>query len=80
MVSRTVFFGDAIAMEVHARLTAAIESTPDDAVVQLRVIGAMPALLTGATPRAIAGARTVSLAIRTADRRTDDEPEGATAE
>jgi hypothetical protein len=66
-------------MEVYARLTAAIESTPDDAVVQLRVIGAVPATLTAATLRAVAGARTVTLAIRTADRRADDESEVATA-
>ena len=31
MVTRRVFFGDADAREVYARLTAAIESTPDDA-------------------------------------------------
>jgi hypothetical protein len=37
MVTRRVFFGDASAVEVYAGLTAAIESTPDDAVVQLRV-------------------------------------------
>ena len=79
MVTRRVFFGDANAMEVYARLTAAIESTPDDAVVQLRVPGAVPATLTAATLRAVAGARTVTLAIRTADRRADDESEVASA-
>jgi hypothetical protein len=40
--------------------------------VQLRVTGAVPATLTAATLRAIAGARTVTLAIRTAGRRTDN--------
>lgn len=77
MVTRSVFFGDADAMEVHTRLTAAIESTPDDAVVQLQVTGAMPATLTAATLRAIAGTRTVTLAIRAADHRTDDKSESA---
>jgi DNA repair protein SbcD/Mre11 len=67
MVTRRVFFGDANAMEVYARLAAVIQSTPDDAVVQLRVTGAMPATLTAAALRAIAGARTVTLALRTAD-------------
>jgi DNA repair exonuclease SbcCD nuclease subunit len=75
MVTRRVFFGDANAMEVYARLTTAIESTPDDAVVQLRITGAIPATLTAATLRAISGARTVTLAIRRADRRTEDESE-----
>jgi hypothetical protein len=67
-------------MEVHARLAAAIESTPDDAVVQLRITGAIPAMLTAAALRAIAGARTVTLAIRTAGRRTGDQSEVAAAE
>jgi hypothetical protein len=49
MVTRRVFFDDANAMEVYARLTAAIESTPDDAVMELRVTGAVPATLTAAT-------------------------------
>jgi DNA repair exonuclease SbcCD nuclease subunit len=79
MVTRTLSFGDTDAMEAHARLAAAIESTPDDAVVQLRVTGAIPAMLTAAALRAIAGARTVTLAIRTADRRTGDQPEVAAA-
>jgi DNA repair exonuclease SbcCD nuclease subunit len=70
MVTRTLSFGDLGASEVHARLSAAIESTPDDAVVQLRVTGAMPAILTAAMLRAVAGARTVTLATGTADRRT----------
>jgi predicted phosphodiesterase len=45
-------------------------ATPGDAVVQLRVTGRIPSTLTAATLRAVAGARTVTLAIRTADRRT----------
>jgi hypothetical protein len=45
------------------------------AVLELRVIGALPAGLTAATVRAIAGARTVTVAIRTADRLVDNEGE-----
>jgi hypothetical protein len=71
MVTRTLHFDDADAIEVHARLARAVESTPYDGVVQLRVIGAMPATLTASMVRAIAGARTVTLAIRTADRRNE---------
>jgi DNA repair protein SbcD/Mre11 len=71
MVTRTVSFGDADDMTVHRRLAAVIESTPGDAVVQLRVTGQIPPTLTAATLRTLAGARTVTLAIRTADRRTE---------
>ncbi len=63
MVTRSVCFGTADATEVHARLARAIESTPPDAVVQLRITGRFPAALT-ATAREMAGARTVTLAIR----------------
>jgi DNA repair exonuclease SbcCD nuclease subunit len=59
---------DGGAVDAHARLATAIASTPDDAVVQVRVTGAMPALPTAAALRAMAGARTVSLTIRGADR------------
>jgi DNA repair exonuclease SbcCD nuclease subunit len=68
MVTRTVSFGGADAMTVHSRLAAAIESTPGDAVVQLRVAGQVPSTLTATTLRALAGARTVTLAIRTTER------------
>jgi exonuclease SbcD len=71
MVTRTVSFGDADDMTVHRRLAAVIESTPGDAVVQLRVTGQIPSTLTAATLRAVAGARTVTLAIRTADLAPD---------
>jgi DNA repair exonuclease SbcCD nuclease subunit len=64
MVTRTVSIGDADAMTVYSRLAAAIESTPVDAVVQLRIAGQVPSTLTAATLRALAGARTVTLAIR----------------
>jgi DNA repair exonuclease SbcCD nuclease subunit len=77
MVTRTVRFGTTNATDVHARLATVIESTPPDAVVQVRVTGAVPATLTSERLRAIAGARTVTLAIRVPDRRTDDESEMA---
>jgi exonuclease SbcD len=70
MVSRAVSFPDADALTVHRRLAAAIESTPEDAIVQLRVMGEIPPALTAATLRAVAGTRTVTLAIRTGDRHT----------
>jgi exonuclease SbcD len=70
MVTRKISFGDVDDMTVHRRVAAVIESTPGDAVVQLRVTGRIPWTLTAATLRAVAGARTVTLAIRTADRRT----------
>jgi hypothetical protein len=69
MVTRTVSFGDADDITVHRRLATVIESTPGGAVVQLRVTGQIPSTLTAATLRALAGARTVMLAIRTTDRR-----------
>jgi DNA-binding MurR/RpiR family transcriptional regulator len=64
MVTRTLAFAGSDATEVHARLAAAVEATPEDAVVQLRVTGAIPATLTAAALRAVAGARTVTLANR----------------
>ena len=60
MVTRTLSFGDADPGEVHARLAAAIASTPADAVVQLRIAGSIPPALTAAAVRAIAGGRTVT--------------------
>jgi hypothetical protein len=42
---------------------AAIESTPGDAVVQLRVTGAIPAMLTARVLLAMPGARKVTLAV-----------------
>jgi DNA repair exonuclease SbcCD nuclease subunit len=64
MVARTVSFGESDADSVHACVAAAIESTPGDAVVQLRVAGDVPPTLTAAALRALAGERTVTLAIR----------------
>jgi hypothetical protein len=64
MVARTVHFDDADPMEAHARVAAAIGSTPMDAIVHLRMTGAIPATLTAAALRAMAGGRTVMLAAR----------------
>jgi DNA repair exonuclease SbcCD nuclease subunit len=71
MVARTLAFGDADAMTVHRHLAAAIESTPGDAVVQLRIAGRIPPTLSAATLRELAGARSVTLAIRTSGRRVE---------
>ncbi len=62
MVTRTIALGDADAVEAHARVAAAIDSTPGDAVVQLRVTGTVPAMLTARALREMAGARNVTLA------------------
>ena len=64
MVTRTVSFEHADETAVHRCVAAAIESTPGDAVVQLRVAGRIPSTLTAAVLRGLAGARTVTLAIR----------------
>ncbi len=69
MGTRTLSFGKTGAEEVHARLAAAVESTPPDAIVQLRVTGPIPAMLSAAMLRAVAGRRTVTLTIRTVDHR-----------
>jgi DNA repair exonuclease SbcCD nuclease subunit len=71
MVTRTVSFAGVDGAEAHARVAAAVESTPDDAVVRLRVVGAPPMLTAGAV-RAMAGARNVTLtpaAVSPADPR-----------
>jgi DNA repair exonuclease SbcCD nuclease subunit len=73
MVARTVHFDEAHPMEAHVRVAAAINSTPDDAVVHLRVTGAMPATLTADGLRAMAGARTVTVVVPT-DRRLSKRP------
>ncbi len=62
MVARTLAAGAASALEIRARVAAAIESTPPDAVVQLRVAGAIPPALTGELLRSLAGRRNVMLA------------------
>jgi DNA repair protein SbcD/Mre11 len=65
MVTRTVHVDDRNSMEAHERVAAAIDSTPHDAVVHVRVTGAMPPTLTAAALRAMAGVRTVTLAFPT---------------
>jgi exonuclease SbcD len=77
MVARTVNFDDADLTEAHTRVAAAIDSTPHDAVVHLRVTGAFPPTLTAAALRAMACARTITLAVPTADRRVDEESQAA---
>ena len=62
MLRRTISLGDARPSEAHACVAEAIESTPQDAVVQLRVTGVIPPALTAATLRLLAGARNVTLA------------------
>ncbi len=69
MVTRSVYLGDASPSELRARLEAAIEATPQDAVVRLCVTGAIPPTLTSALLRSLAGARNVMLAARPQDRR-----------
>lgn len=68
MVTRTISFGESEDLSVRSRLAAVIESTPADAVVQLRITGRLPSTLTAAALRALAGARTVTLASRTTER------------
>jgi hypothetical protein len=63
MVTRTLALDGVDKAVANARLAAAIESTPDDAVVQLRVTGALPAGLTAEALRAMAGARNVTIAM-----------------
>jgi DNA repair exonuclease SbcCD nuclease subunit len=64
MAMRTISFEGTIDDDAHARVAAAIDSTPHDAVVQLRVTGPVPPTLTAAALRAMAGARNVTLAWR----------------
>ncbi len=61
MIVLTLSFGEVSATELRSRLAAAIASTPDDAVVQLRVAGVFPPALSAALLRELAGSRTVSL-------------------
>jgi DNA repair protein SbcD/Mre11 len=69
MATRTLSFDAGDVVEATARVAAAIASTPEDAVVQLRVAGALPATITAASLRAMAGARNVTLAVPAAYRR-----------
>lgn len=62
MVTRTLSFDGIDIGEALARARAAVASTPRDAVVQLRVTGAVPAGLTARALRDMSGARNVTLA------------------
>ncbi len=64
MVTRTIALADASALDALARVAAAIEATPPDAVVQLRVTDVIPPTLTADTVRSLAGARNVALVNR----------------
>jgi DNA repair exonuclease SbcCD nuclease subunit len=63
MVTRTLSFDGLDEGEAHARVAAAIDSTPGDAVLQLRVMGAIPRGLTAEALRLMSGARNVTIAI-----------------
>jgi len=63
MMIRTLSFGDVDGMEAYARVREAIDSTPGDGVVQLRVTGRMPRMLTAEALRGMAGARNVTLRV-----------------
>jgi DNA repair exonuclease SbcCD nuclease subunit len=71
MVARTVSFSGAGARDVESRVAAVIQSTPPDAVVQVRVAGAIPPSLTAGLLRSLAGARNVTLAVRTPEARRE---------
>jgi len=60
-VTRALSFGGVSATEACARVRMAIDSTPGDAVVQLRVTGPMPEALTAGALRAMSGARNVTV-------------------
>lgn len=64
MVTCTIAFDGASDADAPARVAAAIESTPADAVVRLRVRGAVPPTLTAARVRELSGARNVTVAWR----------------
>jgi len=63
MVTRAISFAGASEPEVRARVAAAIEATPHDAVVQLRATDVAPTTMTAEMLRSLAGTRNVSLAI-----------------
>jgi DNA repair exonuclease SbcCD nuclease subunit len=74
MVTRAVSLHGAGASEAHARIAEAIDSTPADAVVQLRVTGVIPATVSAAALRAMAGTRNVSLTVPGRPWRQRDAP------
>jgi DNA repair exonuclease SbcCD nuclease subunit len=61
MVTRTLVFDTGTNAPGLDEVSAAIDATPGDAVVRLRVVGRLPPFLTAATLRSIAGARNVTL-------------------
>jgi exonuclease SbcD len=63
MVTRAISFAGASEPDVRTRITAAIEATPHDAVVQLKATDVVPPTMTAAMLRSLAGARNLSLAI-----------------
>jgi DNA repair protein SbcD/Mre11 len=67
MVVRTLSLENVDASEAHARTAAAIQSTPEDAVLQLRVTGPPPPSLSAAAVRAMGGERHVTFAFRASD-------------
>jgi hypothetical protein len=73
MVTRTLCFGDADSMKVHARLAAAVDSTPPMPSCSCVSLARYPRCSRLQRYVRFAGASTVSLAIRTTDRRIDDE-------
>jgi DNA repair exonuclease SbcCD nuclease subunit len=67
MVTLTLPYEATPSEAVEARVAAAIRSTPADAVVRLRIIGAIPPTLTAARLRQLAGNRNVTLAVNVGD-------------
>lgn len=59
MVTRSLTFDGPGPAEAHTRLAEAIRSTPETAIVRLRISGPIPSLLTAATIRSLAGSRHV---------------------
>jgi exonuclease SbcD len=60
MVTLTLRFPDLSAEETDARVASAIQSTAEDAVVRLRVLGPVPPTLTAEKLRGMAGSRNVT--------------------
>lgn len=62
MVALPISLAGLTPAEAFVRVASAIESTPADAVVQLRISGAVPPAITAQKLRELAGARNVTLA------------------
>ncbi len=75
MIAITLSFDNDDPQGAQRQVEAAIKSTPDDSVVQLRVSGKMPETLTAAMLRSVAGSRTVTLGFRPPDHRGEEESE-----